>query len=227
VIVSPFLSCLDECGLRERLEAWIEAGGVWIAGPGTDKRNSDGAKFRHSFFGCLEEWGGVYCKEEFPGTPKNFKLRWGDGIEDEGALGFDGFELRGAEALATYTENELEGLAAATVHTMGKGKVILLGTAPTPERLTQIIGRFAPEVDVMPVAEASENLLVVPRAGEGGDGAILVELDNQPATWTVPRSGTNLLTGEAVAGTLELPAYGVAVVRYDSLNDVNLAGHIQ
>ncbi len=39
VVISPFLPALDEEGLRERLAAWIEAGGTWIATPFTDIRD--------------------------------------------------------------------------------------------------------------------------------------------------------------------------------------------
>ena len=31
VVFTPYLAMLDESGLRERLPAWIKAGGTWIA----------------------------------------------------------------------------------------------------------------------------------------------------------------------------------------------------
>ncbi len=54
VLYSPFLMTLEEGDFAERLRAWIEAGGIWIAGPMTDIRNADGAEYLDSPFGLIE-----------------------------------------------------------------------------------------------------------------------------------------------------------------------------
>ena len=121
MIFSPFLLALDDAGLRERLQSWIEEGGVWVAGPMTDVRTLDGAKFTHAPYGSLEEWAGVTCRHEIPCDPRNFGLEWADGRRSESSVWADGLELNGAEALAVYHEGPNKGLAAVTRPQDGQG----------------------------------------------------------------------------------------------------------
>jgi beta-galactosidase GanA len=213
VVLSPFLPALDESGLRDRLRAWIEAGGTWIAGPLTDVRTRDGAKYTHAPFGTLEEWAGVHCKYEIPADPRGFRIRWADGRESLGSVWHSGFELRGAKALATFTDNELNGLAAITRRRLGKGQVILLGTMPSVEDLQRLLLEIAGEAGVKPVAESSPNVLAVPRAGKAGKGMVLVEYERKPGRVELPGPMTDLLTGKRHNGTVELAPYAVMALK--------------
>ena len=214
LILSPFLTVLDDSGLRERIKSWIEAGGTWIVGPLSDTRTIEGAKFTHAPYGSLEEWGGVYCKYQIPGEPREFGIKWSDGSESKGSLLFDCLEPRDCEPIATYTEGPGEGMAAVTMRKMGHGRIIVLGTLPNSADLIRMIGPIAGEAGVAPVADASENLLVVPRTGEAGEGLMLVEFDNRPARIRLARNATDLLTGEALSEETEIPPYGVKVLIY-------------
>jgi beta-galactosidase GanA len=213
MIFSPFLLTLDESGFREKIKSWIEAGGAWIVGPLSDIRNEHAAKFTHAPYGSLEEWGGVYCKYELPGDPRDFKLRWNDGRESEGALWYDGLELRGAEALATYTEGPLAGLAAVARKKLGKGQIIILGTMPRAQELQALLLSLGKEVGIYPVADASENLLVVPRRGPAGAGMVIVELENRPGRITLPAKMKDLLTDKELSGKIAVPPYAVMVLK--------------
>ena len=211
VILSPFLPVLDA---RERIWDWIEQGGTWIAGPLTDIRTPDGTKFTHAPFGSLEEWGGVYCRYQIPGEPRDFAIKWSDGTESTGSLWYDMLEPRDSESLAVYTEGPGAGLAAVTTRKVGKGRVIVLGTLPSPDDLLRMFRPIAAEAGVEPVADASGNLLVIPRAGDAGEGVIVVEFENRPARIALARPATDLLTGRVESGEIEIPAYGVKVLKY-------------
>jgi beta-galactosidase GanA len=127
---------------------------------------------------------------------------------------YDCLELQTTEALATYTEGPMKGLAAVARRKVGKGQVVLLGTLPTPEDLQRLLLSLGKDAGVLPVAEASPNLLVVPREGEAGQGLIVVELENAPATLTLPRAATDLLTGTRYSGKIDVKPYGVMVLKY-------------
>lgn len=215
VVCTPFLPALDEANLRERLKPWIENGGKWIVGPMSDMRTVEATKFTHSPFGSLEEWAGVYCKYQLPGDTHKFALRWADGDESAGSLWQDGLEpRRDTEALATYTEGPLKGLAAATRRKMGKGEVIMLGTVPSPENLQKLILDAGKDAGVAPVAEASSNLLVVPRQGAAGKGLMVVELENRPASIHLQQPAVDLLTGKQHSGKITLDPYSVMALKY-------------
>jgi len=214
MICSPFLPALDEAGLRSRLEKWIRSGGTWLVGPLADIRTVHCAKFTDSPFGSLEQWAAVHCRYSIPADQCAFDIIWKDGSKSRGSLWFDGLELRGAKALATYTTGPLKGLAAVTKHKMGRGQIVMLGTLPEPQDLMKLLMTLAKNVDIAPVAQASPNLLVVPRQGTAGKGAIVVELANRPGSIVMPQPAVNLLTGEKFAGKVDIAPYGVAALKF-------------
>jgi beta-galactosidase GanA len=214
VVFSPFLPSLDEAGLRKRLRDWIEAGGTWIAGPLSDVRTLDGTKHVHAPFGCLEEWAGVFCKYELPGDPRDFALRWSDGTASQGSLWYAGFEPRGAKTVAAYADGPLAGLAAVTETPFGKGRIILLGTLPLTEDLRRLMLRVAAECDIRPAADATPNVLVVPREGDAGTGAIVVEIENRPGTLTLPGPARDVLSDTEFSGEVEIRPYQVMVLQH-------------
>jgi len=222
LICSPFLPVLDEQGLRDHLREWIEAGGTWIVGPLSDIRDEHAAKFRHAPFGVLEDWAGVHCRYEIPGDPRDFGLCWADGQTSTGSIWYDGFEPRDCDVLATYTENPLEGLAAVVSRKLGKGRIVMLGTMPVAADWQRLLLDQARSVDIAPVAEASTNLLVVPRVDKAQAGApdaqtrglIVVELENRSGTIGLPQSATDLLTGRKHSGSIEVAPYGVMVLAH-------------
>jgi hypothetical protein len=92
--------------------------------------------------------------------------------------------------------------------------VIVLGTMPNSEDFIKMLALLATEAGVEAVADASANLLVVPRKGEAGEGLMLVEFENKPARIKLTKQATDLITGSVVSGEIEIPAYGVMVLKY-------------
>ncbi len=214
MILTPFLPWIGESGLQQKLHKWITDGGTWIVGPMSDVRDQHLSKFTHSPFGVLEEWTGVYSDLQIPGEPVEFGLKWQDGIESQGSVWFDSFQPNGAKVIASYTDGPFAGEAAIVEAKMGKGKIVLLGTMPKPEQLVKLVEQYGADCGVLPVAQASDSLLFVPRDGVGGEGFAAVEMDNKPATLTLSRPAVDLITGQTLSGTIDLPAYGVLVGRY-------------
>lgn len=222
LICSPLLPVLNEEGLRDRVRAWIEAGGTWIVGPLSDIRDEHATKFRRAPYGVLEDWAGVYCKYEIPGDPRDFGLAWADGRTSNGSLWYDGLEPGDCAVLATYTEGPLEGLAAAVSKKLGQGRIVVLGTMPVADDWQKLLLDLGQSTEITPVAEATSNLLVVPRvdkaqantSGAPARGLIVVELENRPATLHLAFPATDLLTGQKHSGTIEVAPYGVMVLTH-------------
>ncbi|MBM3290254.1 MAG: hypothetical protein FJY92_08900, partial [Candidatus Hydrogenedentes bacterium] len=213
LVYSPFLPALDESGLRERLLAWIKAGGTWVAGPFTDIRTVDGAKFPHAPFGSLEEWAGVYCAYEIPGEPRDFSVRWCDGREIDGSLWYAGFEATRAAVLAWYTDGPLEGLAAVTETPVGKGRIVVLGTLPPVGEMQRLLLHLAARCEILPVCNASSNVLAVPREGDVQRGLIVMEIEDRPGRCILPEAAWDILSGAEYSGKIELAPCQVLVLQ--------------
>ncbi|MBI5831484.1 MAG: beta-galactosidase [Armatimonadetes bacterium] len=208
-LVVPFLYNLDEDGLRARLVAWVEAGGTLVIGPLSDVRDANLGKYRHAPFGSLEEWAGVYTKFSVPGGPVEHELSWlSGGQEWTGSLWADGFEARGAEELALWSSGPLRGLAAATMRSVGSGRVVLLGTLLPAQGLDWVLRQCG----VAPVATAGPRVVLAQRRGESRQGAVLVELEGVGGTFTAPLAGVDLLSGDRFDQQIPMEPFGVRVI---------------
>jgi beta-galactosidase GanA len=213
LVFSPFLPALEESGLRDRIRSWIENGGTWVVGPFSDIRDVHGTKPRHAPFAVLEDWAGVCCKYELPGEPREIAMRWDDGTKSRGSLWYSGLEPKQAEVTATYAEGPLKGLAAVTETHVGKGRIVLLGTLPIAEDLQRLMLRLGAQCGVHPSAEATPNVLVVPRHGEAGEGMVVLELHNEPGKLTLPNPAMDLLSKSDYSGDITISPYQVLVLR--------------
>ncbi|MDR0287744.1 MAG: beta-galactosidase [Clostridiales bacterium] len=220
IIISPFLYCLQENNLPERLKAWIEAGGTWIAGPMTDIMDSQLVRFTDSPFSVLEDWTGVYCKYQIPFKDCGFKMNWETGEEFTGGICYDGFELNGnAKTLVTYTEGILKGLACITESRLGKGRIILLGSKPSSDDLIKLVKY----VGAKPVFEnMSANLQAVPRCDKitgRVSGCIIIEMEDKQGFVELDGTYENTVTGKKMSGTISMGNYEVLVLnKKPSLN---------
>lgn len=215
IVISPMLPYLDNHGLKERLNKWIEDGGTWIAGPLTDIRNQHCAKL-DSPFSVLENWGGISVKYfTAPNPDRLFDLKFSDGIVSEGSLWYDGFELAGALPIAVYGDRSFEftGLTAIAENSKAAGKVITLGTLPLEADYLRLIrSHKADHEDIMP--KSSENVLCIPRCGEAGEGFALAEYLNKPGSLEIRNSAVDLLTGIRHSGVVEIQPYTIMIMRY-------------
>ncbi|MDE7296628.1 MAG: beta-galactosidase [Clostridia bacterium] len=207
VIVSPFLTTLDEHGLKERIVEWVQKGGIWIVGPMSDIYDGeDISKFTHAPYGCLEELAGVYTKYQKPVGNSVFKAKWQGGGDCPVSTCYDAYECKaGTTALASYLGDEFDGLAAVTERKVGKGKIVLLGSVLSHEALRKL-ARLAP------IAKASENIALIERSGNQS-GIIAVELENKEGYVELDGSYLELISGKTVSGKYKLSPYGVAVFK--------------
>lgn len=212
VIMSPYLTCIEHKGLRDRLKAWIEAGGTWIAGPYTDVRNQWDGLYKEAPFGVLEDWADIRCDYTLP-HGEDIPVHFTGGETVPGSVVFDALVCgEKAESLATYQEEGfLKGYSAVTVTPMGKGKIVVLGTILPPDALVKLVTGLG----IAPSVNADSNVVVIPRAGATLQGWICVEIKNRPGKMQAPADCTDLMTGVSYKkdAWVAIPAYGVAVLQ--------------
>lgn len=200
VVISPMLANLDDDGFKERVIEFVKNGGTWIVGPLSDIMTEYAVKYEHAPYSILEELCGVYTKYQLPIENDEYRARLTDGTEFKIFLGCDAYELRGATSLATYTNiPDLEGLCAIAQNKVGKGQVILLGTAPDKDILLQLVNKE-------PNAVASSNVCVVKREGEE-NGLIAFELENKDGYIILDKPYYDILAEKEVSGRIEIKPF--------------------
>ena len=206
VVISPFLACADENGFRERIMEWVKAGGTWIVGPMSDIMDGNVRKYTDAPYSFLEEAAGVYTQAQEPVANDVFTASWTDGTPCSVGTCYDAYVCRpGTKSLAIYDKGELSGLSAIAERTVGKGKIVLVGSVLSAADLLRLVG-------LPPIAEASENVMLVERSGKE-KGIIAVETENTEGYVVLKERYANLLTGDLVSGRIALKPYQTLVLK--------------
>ncbi len=138
-----------------------------------------------------------------------------------GHLWTERLRTEGAEVLASYAAGVLAGLPAVTRHSFGAGAAWYTSTLLAADDLTALLRGIAAATGLLPASAAS-----APDPGGGAPPGVSVTRrhDGQGRSWlcavshsTVPvtlsASGLDLITGRQLADALDLPPYGIAVIR--------------
>ena len=122
--------------------------------------------------------------------------------------------LTGATPVARYAAGVLAGEPAVTRHRYGAGVAWYVSTRLDDASYRRLLTRAATAAGVVPVcAGAGDGLEAVRR--RAGDRRWLFLINHGDRERRVPANGVELLTGEAVTGTVTVPAGGLAVIRED------------
>ena len=213
LLLSPCLMTLEDGGLAERVRAFVENGGVWVAGPMTDVRNDIGAHYTDRAMGMLEDWLGVRLAYGVPTDGTVLRTAWADGGELRIRQWAELYTLNGGEALATATggHSALTGKSVISRHKVGRGEVILCGALLEPEETDRLLRTALADAAVTAYSVTGE-LQVSPVSGPGGEGLVLCETGFAPASLCVGRPMTDILTGETFRDTVPVEPYGVRVL---------------
>ena len=119
----------------------------------------------------------------------------------------------GAEVLARYGHGFYAGTPAVTRHAFGDGTAYYLGTRPTEEYTTLLVGRLCREAGVEFRPDAPPGVEIVRRKREGGSFLFVLNHNEEAADVELDGAVEDLLTGGRPEGMLTLEPFGVAVLR--------------
>lgn len=139
-------------------------------------------------------------------------VRWEpDGGVLAGAVWQDDLALDGARVVGRYLDGPAAGGPAVTRHVCGEGAAWYVSTALGVDALAPVLAAAYDDAGLVP-PEHPRDVEVVTRHGREADFVVAVNHGADDAKLR-GHDGVELLTGERVTGTLDLPAGGVAVVR--------------
>ncbi|MDO8587136.1 MAG: beta-galactosidase [Armatimonadota bacterium] len=217
VLFTPFMPYVSPEFLA-KARSFVEAGGIWIAGPFTGCRTAEHTIPTEAALGDLEKLAGVETVFTYP-------------IGDTGAVGkaFDiaaplglwaaVFEPKGAEVVGRIEGGVTPGLAFLTEYSVGKGKVVMLGAMPRGDQGFEMLKAIAAHYSEMAGVEwkfsHTSGIVIIPR--KRGDKTIwvAVNLSGNGGSVHVPRPAKDLLTGEPLKWFEQVvQPYGYRVIEF-------------
>ncbi len=114
--------------------------------------------------------------------------------------------------MQTFTEYPLEGVPSLTRHAVGAGAAWYLATFPDRDGIESARGPAACRIRCGPCCPADQGVELTRRRAADGS-SFLFAINHTRSAAPVQAAGTDLLTGERFAGTVE--AGGVAVIAED------------
>jgi beta-galactosidase len=157
--------------------------------------------------GAFRDLLGIRSEEFFPLDPAH-PLTLDNG--SPASLWSESLHLTSAEPVLSYATGHHTGTAAVTRNRVGAGEAWYAGTVLDGGVLTDLLLRAAVTAGVE-VPEAQSGLEVVARRGDGREYVFLINHSTEDRKHRV--SGLELLTDEAVADVVTVPAGAVRVVR--------------
>lgn len=210
LVAAPMLYLLHD-GEAAHLADYVRGGGTLVLTYLTGYVDKDTLNYLGGFPGDgLKELVGLYSEEIDTLYPSD---RNGAAFADGFAATVRDFcevlKVQDAEVLARYTDDFYAGEPVVTRRRVGQGQVVYVGARLSREGMAHV---YAPLT-----GDAPRYLCPAPvehhrREGEGAAFDFYLNQNDAPAVVPLRASGRELLSGEAVSGTLTLAAYGAAVV---------------
>ena len=220
LVIAPMLYMVRE-GFAERVDAFVQAGGNFVASYWTGIVNESDLCHLGGFPGPLRPTLGIWA-EEIDGL-YDHETNSVSGI-DGNDLGLTGpyqvthlcerIQLEGATALATYGSDFYAGEPAVTVHERGEGQAFYVASRNDLVFQRDFFGRLATDLQ-LPRALPTELPvgITASRRTDGVQEFIFVQnYTGNPGYLQLPDGYQEMTTGETISGQLMLPAYGCRVL---------------
>jgi beta-galactosidase len=216
VLIAPTVHiCSPETA--DRLKAHVRAGGTLILGPRSGVKEEEGAIVEALLPGLLRDLAGCTVEEydafsRIPGLEMHVQDAAGNAYLAHGladVLAPEGEAL----ALLTYTAHYYAGKPAAVENRYSGGQCFYLGTVLEADGLAALLGPILAAAHVPTLPDLPDCVEVSYR--DKGDQRYTFYLNHSNAHVCAPsvRAGVDLLTGAEVASDVEIPGFGVVVVK--------------
>ena len=196
--------CIRDRAFLARILPFVQAGGIWIAGPLTGYRDKNHTNHTTAGLGLLDKFAGVHTEFVVPLTGMN-----ATGSAMDMTVPLSGWTaamqpLPGTRSLGTMTSGIVEGRSFLTERTVGKGKVVVLGGQPHGEEgdrlVSAILSHYASEAGVTPAPKADPG--IVSGTHRLQDGTLLtmaVNMTDSAGTISLPHPVSDHATNEKLS----------------------------
>lgn len=211
LLITPAMPYVSPA-FRDRVKAWVEKGGVWIAGPLTGTRTVEHTVPTDAGLGLVDALAGVETVYSFPVTGSDATGEF-SGVEAPLSGWCHAFKptTSDTKVMGALKTGLAPGLAFITERKLGKGAVVMLGASPQGDAgialIDKLIAHYAAQAGAKPY-KATKGTLVCPRVTEQGRVLwIAVNLDGKGGEVTLPRDAEDALSGSRQSGTITLKPF--------------------
>jgi beta-galactosidase len=219
VVELPGLNVISQT-TADRLIAYVRSGGHLVLGPRSAMKDEYNALQPQRQPGPLESFLGGRV-DQFYALDKNVPITGDDGA-GTASIWAEQLSVQSPETkvLMTYGKSNgwLDDQPAAITRQVGKGSITYIGAWLDSETLSKFTAKLLQQAGVQSILPGvPEGVEVCRRTSTGSDQGksvlILINHNTEPAQVSLPSPMHNLIGGESTAvSTLDLPAYGVAVL---------------
>jgi beta-galactosidase len=217
IVVAPMLHVLADEHARQLVE-FVAQGGVLVADHRSAVKDVNDKCIERTLPGLLTPALGIAI-EEYESLSLQPGITYA--AQGSGALAgtwtaqhwADWVQVRGAEAMATYTPWHMTAYALATRHRHGSGWGYYVGAVVAEDAFyDRLMAEVCEKAGVVAAIHPPQGVEVCIRAGGGRRLAFVINHTESPQWVTVPGGRRDLLTGVDTGGTLDLDRFGVAVL---------------
>jgi beta-galactosidase len=218
LVVAPAFHVVS-IAAAENLRRFVEAGGVLLLSPRSGVKDGANAIVNQRLPGLLAELCGVEVKEYDSLAPDmgneiEFSLpELEDHSPASATIWCDVLQPKGAQVVATYTQQYYAGQPAITLNRLGQGKAVYVGTMGGTALYRALVCWLLELAGVKPILSLPEGVEVTERWQ--GDQRLLFVLNHtdQPHRLSLPELMTDLLAEQGTAGRITLAPKGVVILK--------------
>ncbi|WP_461857093.1 beta-galactosidase [Arthrobacter sp. C152] len=213
LVVLPATYLLTDAAAR-RFEDYVSGGGRLVASYLSGIVDQDNTIRLGGYPGALRNVLGAWSEEMHPlaGEGEEIKLSTADGGTASAGYWTEHLHTTTADVLASYASGRLAGAPAVTRNSFGAGTATYLSARVDGTFLADLLAAERTAAGIRPELDAPLGVQVRRRAGNGRSFLLVLNHNDAPTLLDVGAGGTDLLTGTAVAGAVELAANAVLVL---------------
>jgi beta-galactosidase len=211
IVVAPLPYVLSEAQ-AQKIREFVRAGGTFVAGFRLGAKNEFSQIVRTPLPGLLRDVMGVTVEDDVPlysGKP-GVKLLEFNGTEGQCGVWADVLQPSYAQVLATYTNAPYAGKAAITRNSFGKGKAMYIGADLDRASLSRVLATAAKAAGAQ--LDGPDGVEMTVRQSGSKRWVFLMNPKSEAQKIKIEKPGTDLLTGQARSGEIEVSPYGVQVL---------------
>ncbi|MGW6560850.1 beta-galactosidase [Streptomyces hydrogenans] len=215
LVVVPALYLMTEAA-GQNLREYVENGGTLVVSYFSGIVDEHDAVHPGAYPGALRDVLGLTVDEWSPLLDhQRVGLTGPGGAALTGDVWTEFVRPRGAETVWTYADGPAAGGPAVTRHRLGRGTAWYVSTRLDAASLDAIVAAAAEDAGIPSRTGLARDVEVVRRAGANGHYVFVLNHTDEEAKVPLDATGTELLDGGRVNGTLTVPAGGVGVVHLD------------